>query len=93
MADSDCMLLGRVTYEEFASYWPSQTNDGEAGEIADFMNDTPKYVVSSTLKEADWKNTTLIDGNNAEKTDQAQATARQGHLHHRERHPRSHPPA
>ena len=65
MAESDCMLLGRVTYEEFASYWPSQTNDGEAGEIADFMNDTPKYVVSGTLKEADWKNTTLIDGNNA----------------------------
>jgi dihydrofolate reductase len=60
------MLLGRVTYEEFASYWPEQTSDGEAGEIADFMNDTPKYVVSSTLKSADdWKNTTLIDGNNA----------------------------
>ena len=65
MAESDCMLLGRVTYEEFASYWPSQTSDGEAGEIAGFMNDTPKYVVSRTLNAADWKNTTLIDGNNA----------------------------
>jgi len=65
MADSDCMLLGRVTYEEFASYWPSQTREGEAGEMADFMNDTPKYVVSSTLNAAEWKNTTLIDGNNA----------------------------
>ena len=65
MAESDCMLLGRVTYDEFASYWPNQTSDGEAGEIADFMNDTPKYVVSRTLKAADWKNTTLIDGNNA----------------------------
>jgi len=65
MAESDCMLLGRVTYEEFAAYWPGQTSDGEAGELADFMNDTPKYVVSSTLTQADWKNTTLIDGNNA----------------------------
>lgn len=65
MADSDCMLLGRVTYEEFASYWPNQTSDEEAGEMADFMNDTPKHVVSRTLERANWKNTTLIDGNNA----------------------------
>ena len=65
MAESDCMLLGRVTYEEFAAYWPSQTSDGEAGEMAGFMNDTPKYVVSSTLKSVEWKNTTLIDGTNA----------------------------
>ena len=65
MAESDCMLLGRVTYEEFAAYWPQQTSDGEAGEMAGFMNDTPKYVVSSTLKSADWKNTTLLDGTNA----------------------------
>jgi dihydrofolate reductase len=65
MAESDCMLLGRVTYEEFAGYWPQQTRDGEAGEMADFMNDTPKYVVSSTLKQPEWKNTTLLDGTNA----------------------------
>lgn len=65
MAESDCMLLGRVTYDEFASYWPNQTRDGEAGEMADVMNDTPKYVVSSTLKAPKWKNTTLIDGANA----------------------------
>ena len=64
IADSDCMLLGRVTYEEFAAYWPEQTNDGEAGEMAGFMNDTPKYVVSSTVKNPEWKNTTLIDGAN-----------------------------
>ncbi len=65
MAGSDCMLLGRVTYDEFAAYWPAQTSDGEAGEMADFMNETPKYVVSSTLQAADWQNTTLIDGANA----------------------------
>jgi dihydrofolate reductase len=65
MAESDCMLLGRVTYEEFAAYWPNQTSDGEAGEMAGFMNETPKYVVSSTLTNTAWKNTTLIDGSNA----------------------------
>ena len=62
MADSDAMLLGRVTYEEFAAYWPTQTSDGEVGEMANFMNDTPKYVVSKTLTSAEWKNSTLIDG-------------------------------
>ena len=65
MAGSDAMLLGRVTYEEFAAYWPGQTSDGEAGELASFMNETAKYVVSSTMNDAEWKNTTLIDGNNA----------------------------
>ncbi len=65
MAASDCMLLGRVTYDEFAAYWPQQTRDGEAGEMADVMNATPKYVLSSTLKRADWHNTTLLDGTDA----------------------------
>lgn len=63
MAASDAMMLGRVTYQEFASYWPTQTSDGEAGELADYMNDTPKYVVSTTLNATEWKNATLIDGN------------------------------
>ncbi len=51
----DAMLLGRVTYDEFAGHWPQQT-----GEMADTMNGTPKYVVSGTLKSAEWQNTTLI---------------------------------
>ena len=46
MAAADTMLLGRVTYEEFAGYWPHQRDDVE---FADFMNDTPKLVVSTTL--------------------------------------------
>ncbi len=65
MATSDGMMLGRVTYDEFAAYWPQQTADGEAGEMADVMNATPKYVLSSTLKRADWQNTTLLDGTDA----------------------------
>jgi dihydrofolate reductase len=57
MATSDAMLLGRVTYEEFAAHWPKQT-----GDIADFMNNTPKLVVSTTLSTAEWQNSTLISG-------------------------------
>lgn len=61
MKAADTMLLGRVTYEEFAGYWPQQSS-GE-NDIADFMNNTPKLVVSSTLSEPlVWQNTTLISG-------------------------------
>ena len=63
MADSDTMLLGRVTYEEFASYWPHQASDVE---MADFMNSTPKLVASTTLDAVDWQNSTLIKGDVAE---------------------------
>jgi len=55
MGAQDAMLLGRVTYDEFAAHWPQQT-----GEMADTMNGTPKYVVSGTLKSAEWQNTTVI---------------------------------
>lgn len=65
MQATDTMLLGRKTYEEFASFWPSQTNDDV--DIADHMNNTPKVVVSTTLENADaWQNSTLIRGNVAE---------------------------
>jgi dihydrofolate reductase len=55
IAAQDAMLLGRVTYEEFAAHWPHQT-----GEMADTMNGTAKYVVSGTLESAGWQNSTLI---------------------------------
>jgi dihydrofolate reductase len=55
IAAQDTMLLGRVTYDEFAAHWPHQT-----GEMADTMNKTDKYVVSGTLKSADWQNSTVI---------------------------------
>jgi dihydrofolate reductase len=57
MARSDAMLLGRVTYEGFAASF-----GGQSGGMADQMNNTPKYVVSSTLTTADWQNSTLING-------------------------------
>ena len=55
IAAQDAMLLGRVTYDDFAAHWPQQT-----GEMADQMNGSVKYVVSGTLKSADWQNSTLI---------------------------------
>jgi dihydrofolate reductase len=58
---SDAMLLGRVTYQEFASYWPHQSEDEVP--LADHMNNTPKVVVSETLDSLDWQNSTLIKGN------------------------------
>jgi dihydrofolate reductase len=54
------LLLGRVTYEGFAAAWPGMTDD--VG-FAEKMNGMPKYVVSSTLDDVDWENSTLITGN------------------------------
>ena len=55
--ESDALLLGRVTYEGFAEAWPSRS-----GEFADKFNGMPKFVVSSTLEEADWNNSTIVNG-------------------------------
>lgn len=63
LRDSEAQLLGRVTYEGFAAAWPSM--EDEAG-FAEKMNSMPKYVVSSTLREATWNNTTILSGNFAE---------------------------
>jgi dihydrofolate reductase len=57
---SGALLLGRVTYEGFAEAWPSVTD--EVG-FADKMNSMPKFVVSTTLGEAEWNNSTLIKEN------------------------------
>jgi dihydrofolate reductase len=54
---ADAQLLGRVTYEGFARAWPSMTDP--VG-FADKMNGMPKYVVSSTLAEAGWNNSSVI---------------------------------
>src|SRR5947209_142521 len=55
--ESDALLLGRVTYEGFAAAWPSRE-----GEFADKFNNMPKYVVSSTLDQPEWNNTTVLKG-------------------------------
>ncbi len=65
MAASDALLLGRVTYEELAAYWPYQNSADQP--FTDYLNNTPKFVVSTTLEEPlEWQNSTLIKGNVAE---------------------------
>jgi dihydrofolate reductase len=54
---TEALLLGRRSYEWFATRWPSRS-----GELADRLNSLPKYVVSSTLAEPDWNNTTVLKG-------------------------------
>jgi dihydrofolate reductase len=61
--EAEAQLLGRVTYEGFAAAWPSRTD--EFG-FAERMNAMPKYVVSSTLRDLTWDNSTRIDGDVAE---------------------------
>jgi dihydrofolate reductase len=58
---SEALLLGRVTYEGFADAWPSRE-----GDFADKFNTMPKYVVSSTLEDPGWTNTTVLKGDVAE---------------------------
>jgi dihydrofolate reductase len=57
---ADALLLGRRTYESFAGAWP-----GREGEFADKFNAMPKFVVSTTLKDPDWSNTTVLGSGDA----------------------------
>ena len=59
LQESEALLLGRVTYEGFAAAWPERTD--EQG-FADKFNSMPKYVVSSTLEDPEWYNTTVLEG-------------------------------
>jgi dihydrofolate reductase len=65
---SSALLLGRVTYEGFAAAWPTRE-----GEFADKFNQMPKYVVSSTLGEPDWTNTTVLRGDLGEEVEKLKA--------------------
>ncbi|HEX3266809.1 MAG TPA: dihydrofolate reductase family protein [Gaiellaceae bacterium] len=58
--EADALLIGRITYESFAGAWPSRD-----GEFADKFNTMPKYVVSSTLENPEWNNTTVLKGDAA----------------------------
>jgi dihydrofolate reductase len=54
---TEALLLGRRSYEFFAARWPSR-----GGKLADRLNTLPKYVVSSTLEDPDWNNSTVLEG-------------------------------
>jgi len=64
------LLLGKITYDGFAKAWPTIKNAGEFGEK---MNNLPKYVVSKTLKEAIWNNSTIINKNIVEEVSKLKA--------------------
>jgi dihydrofolate reductase len=63
LMQAEAMLLGRRTYDGFSAAWPSI--EDEAG-FADKMNGMPKYVVSSTLEDPEWNNSTVLEGDVAE---------------------------
>ena len=57
--NAEVQLLGRVTYEGFAAAWPQRSGDA----FSEKFNSMPKYVISQTLKKADWNNSTILKGN------------------------------
>ncbi|OBK98466.1 dihydrofolate reductase [Mycobacterium asiaticum] len=57
---ADALLLGRQTFEDFRGYWPDQTNDPTG--VADYINSVAKYVVTSTLTDPQWDNSTILAG-------------------------------
>jgi dihydrofolate reductase len=59
-AESDAMLLGRQTFEDFRSYWPNQSDDATG--ITAYLNNVPKYVVSKTMTDPEWENSTVLTG-------------------------------
>jgi dihydrofolate reductase len=63
-ADADALLLGRQTFEDFRSYWPHQSDDSSG--ITEYLNNVEKYVVSSTLTEPGWENSTVLSGDAVE---------------------------
>jgi dihydrofolate reductase len=60
MAEADTMLMGRRTYQQMAAYWPGVS--ATADPFAEWLNNCPKLVVSTTLQSVDWQNSTLITG-------------------------------
>jgi dihydrofolate reductase len=63
--EADALLLGRQTFEDFRSYWPQQSADTTG--ITDYLNRVAKYVVSATLRDPGWQNSTLISTNPIER--------------------------
>lgn len=64
-AEADGLLIGRRTFEDLRGYWPQQTDDKTG--ITDYLNNVDKYVVSSTVTDPGWQNSTVLSGDPVEK--------------------------
>src|SRR5439155_3128650 len=62
----DALLVGRQTFEDFRGYWPKQTDDPTG--VTDYLNRVAKYVVSSTMSDPEWQNSTVLTGDPIERT-------------------------
>jgi dihydrofolate reductase len=67
---AEAQLLGRVTYEGFAAAWPQRSGDP----FSEKFNSMPKYIISQTLKKADWNNSTILKGNVVEEVSKLKQT-------------------
>jgi dihydrofolate reductase len=65
-AQADALLVGRQTFEDFRGYWPKQTDDATG--VTDYLNRVAKYVVSSTMTDPEWENSTVLTGDPVEQT-------------------------
>jgi dihydrofolate reductase len=65
-AEADALLVGRQTFEDFRGYWPKQ--DDDATGVTDYLNQVAKYVVSSTMTDPEWENSTVLAGDPVEHT-------------------------
>ena len=59
-SQADALLVGRQTFEDFRGYWPKQTDDATG--VTDYLNQVAKYVVSSTMTDPEWANSTVLAG-------------------------------
>ena len=75
MSGNDAMLIGRQTYDEFAGYWP---NADPGDPITGVMNGARKYVVSNTLTDATWENSSVVTGDVAAELTKLKADTRLG---------------
>jgi dihydrofolate reductase len=64
-SQADALLVGRQTFEDFRGYWPKQTEDPTG--VTDYLNRVAKYVVSSTMTDPDWPNSTVLSGDPVER--------------------------
>jgi dihydrofolate reductase len=63
---ADTLLVGRQTFEDFRGYWPKQTDDATG--VTDYLNRVAKYVVSTTMSDPQWENSTVLTGDAVELT-------------------------